>query len=307
MHCYPDYYDKFKCTASKCKHNCCIGWEIDIDEATLSFYNTIDGKLGQRLKDNISYDDTPHFLLNNDERCPFLNKDNLCDIIHALTEEHLCDICREHPRFHNELPDRVESGIGLACEEACRLIITNKEKPALLCSCEYKTDDEIIIMRDKVISILQNRDRRIDERIKEMLSLCESEYDHKSVKETVEILLSLEILDSKWKETLLSINVNKTVIEYKKFYEYIKEKEHEYEQFCVYLIYRHFANAPDFYEAKKRARFVAFAFDLVYSFGAFIYSTMGSYPTDLQLDFMRMFSSEIEYSDENLHTLFDIL
>ena len=29
---YPDYYPEFRCSASACKHNCCIGWEIDIDE-----------------------------------------------------------------------------------------------------------------------------------------------------------------------------------------------------------------------------------------------------------------------------------
>ena len=28
----PDFYGKFKCTAEKCRHSCCIGWEIDIDD-----------------------------------------------------------------------------------------------------------------------------------------------------------------------------------------------------------------------------------------------------------------------------------
>ena len=30
----PDYYRDFKCSAGNCKHSCCIGWEIDIDEDT---------------------------------------------------------------------------------------------------------------------------------------------------------------------------------------------------------------------------------------------------------------------------------
>lgn len=29
---YPKYYKDFKCTAESCSDNCCIGWEIDIDE-----------------------------------------------------------------------------------------------------------------------------------------------------------------------------------------------------------------------------------------------------------------------------------
>ena len=61
MHIYPDYYDKFRCIASKCKHNCCIGWEIDIDENTLSYYNSVTGDFSKRLKDNIELSDTPHF------------------------------------------------------------------------------------------------------------------------------------------------------------------------------------------------------------------------------------------------------
>ena len=28
----PNYYNQFKCIAEKCHHNCCIGWEIDIDD-----------------------------------------------------------------------------------------------------------------------------------------------------------------------------------------------------------------------------------------------------------------------------------
>ena len=32
---YPDYYSAFRCIAGACKHSCCIGWEIDIDEESL--------------------------------------------------------------------------------------------------------------------------------------------------------------------------------------------------------------------------------------------------------------------------------
>ena len=31
----PDYYSEFSCIADKCSDNCCIGWEIDIDENSL--------------------------------------------------------------------------------------------------------------------------------------------------------------------------------------------------------------------------------------------------------------------------------
>ena len=76
----PNYYDKFSCIASACKHSCCKGWEIDIDEETYSLYKCFDGEIGDRLKRCISLDDTPHFVLEEDERCPFLNEKGLCDI-----------------------------------------------------------------------------------------------------------------------------------------------------------------------------------------------------------------------------------
>ena len=158
MRCYPDYYKDFRCIADKCEHNCCIGWEIDIDEDTLDFYKSHDGMLKDRFKSCIDYSDTPHFILDKNERCPFLNDNNLCNIITHLGEEHICEICTQHPRFHNELPDRIESGLGLCCEEACRLILTKKEKTTLEYDEYTDTDDEIIILRDKVTDILQNRE-----------------------------------------------------------------------------------------------------------------------------------------------------
>ena len=33
---YPDYYEHFACIGGECRHNCCIGWEIDIDEKTIN-------------------------------------------------------------------------------------------------------------------------------------------------------------------------------------------------------------------------------------------------------------------------------
>ena len=58
----PDYYKDFRCLAGDCKHSCCIGWEIDIDEDTLDYYKSVEGEFGERLKNNISYnDETAYF------------------------------------------------------------------------------------------------------------------------------------------------------------------------------------------------------------------------------------------------------
>ena len=59
----PNYYNNFKCIADKCNHNCCIGWEIDIDNKTAEYYRSISGEFGKRLEASVSCsDDCTHFI-----------------------------------------------------------------------------------------------------------------------------------------------------------------------------------------------------------------------------------------------------
>ena len=109
----PDYFEKFVCIADRCKHSCCIGWEIDIDEETLADYQSVEGEFGERLREGIEVKDgCACFRLGNDERCPFLNENGLCDIILNLGEDRLSQICTDHPRFCSFWSDRTEIGLG---------------------------------------------------------------------------------------------------------------------------------------------------------------------------------------------------
>ena len=46
----PDFYDSFECIASRCTDTCCVGWEIDIDEASQEAYRKVAGNaLGEEL------------------------------------------------------------------------------------------------------------------------------------------------------------------------------------------------------------------------------------------------------------------
>ncbi|MBO4877670.1 MAG: flagellin lysine-N-methylase [Ruminococcus sp.] len=117
----PGYYRRFRCIAGDCRDSCCIGWEIDIDEDTAAYYGSVEGDFGSRLRENIS---GGCFTLGEDERCPFLNSRNLCDIYTELGEEHLCQICSDHPRFYEWFGDVKEGGIGLSCEAAAALILS---------------------------------------------------------------------------------------------------------------------------------------------------------------------------------------
>lgn len=95
----PKAFKNFKCTASDCSDNCCIGWEIDVDRNALIKYKNVTGSFSDELRRGITFssDGSLCFKLI-DERCFFLDENNLCRIYKTLGKDALCDICREQDR-----------------------------------------------------------------------------------------------------------------------------------------------------------------------------------------------------------------
>ena len=134
MMLYPDFYAEFACRAADCRHSCCKGWEIDVDEAALRRYAAVEGDLGKEIRQNIYQDDDgAHFLLTEDERCPFLRVDGLCRLICDLGEDALCEICAVHPRFFTDVGENTLCGLSLSCEAACELLL-NSDAPLCVVS-----------------------------------------------------------------------------------------------------------------------------------------------------------------------------
>ena len=122
----PDYYSKFRCIAGRCRHTCCKGWEIDVDEESLPrFLNDT------FISPHVELSDTPHIRLEEDEKCPFLRADGLCEMIVRSGEKSLCQICRDHPRFRNFWTGITEIGLGFVCGTAAELILGWPEKMKL--------------------------------------------------------------------------------------------------------------------------------------------------------------------------------
>ena len=305
MKVYPDYYKEFKCIGSECRHNCCIGWEIDIDSESAEFYKNVGGELGKRLEKGITQGDAPHFILGDGERCPFLNKHNLCDIITELGEEHLCDICREHPRFNSELPDRVEVGLGLTCEAAARIIV-GKRTPFSLVGAEA-SGDEIILFRGSLLLAATDREKSIFERFEEVAKLAEVTLPEKNYGDFAQIFLDLERLDDEWTDRLKRLRDKGDTLETSSFAEYMREREYEYEQILCYFIYRHVAVASDMADARARAAFALFSCEMIFALGALFFDENGRFDFEDQVELCRTYSSEIEYSEENVYTLLELL
>ena len=199
----PSYYKDFKCIANKCRHSCCIGWEIDIDDETFDFYKSVKGDFGKKLKSYIkSESGINSFILDKNERCPFLNKDNLCDIYIELGENNLCQICSDHPRFRNYLSDCIEMGLGMCCEEAARLILSQESKFKMVLlkddniAIDLTEDEEYILnVREDLYLILYENENDIENGINKIFDFMEYSFPDKSLSQWVDLLLNLEILD----------------------------------------------------------------------------------------------------------------
>ena len=168
----PDYYEQFSCIGSRCRDNCCIGWEIDIDQEALNFYRRTKGDMAERLAEGISMEPVPHFRTDERGRCVFLNQENLCDLYLNLEEETLCEICTNHPRFFHDCGGIQEKGLGIACEEAARLILNRTGMVRFLdygpSSCD-ETVSFLLSVRENMINILQNRSIKIEKRMAQIL------------------------------------------------------------------------------------------------------------------------------------------
>ena len=304
---YPDYYRSFRCVAGSCRHTCCIGWEIDIDPEKLAFYHSVPGELGRRLREHISLEGEPHFILGEGERCPFLNDRNLCDIITQLGEEHICQICTDHPRFYHTVPQRLEMGLGLCCEEAGRLILGKKEPSVLLEEGFEEEKDPVLVLRDEALVILGQRELSLEQRLERVLALCDAEGPHGDMGRWAAFLLGLERLEAGWTELLEKLEKRWRQAPVEAFLAFLGPRTTEYEHLAAYLFYRHLPDAWDDADLAARAAFGAFGCGLLVYLGALAWQERGEFSFSDQVELARMFSSEIEYSEENLERVLEEL
>ena len=308
---YPSYYPRFSCIADRCRHNCCIGWEIDVDDDTLRRYKEERGAFGDRLRKNIDLSSSPPcFILGENERCPFLNEQNLCDIILTLGEDALCDICTLHPRFRNRFSDRVETGVGLTCEAAARLILTETAPFSLIEGADEGTigeppsPEEIAFRqeRDRLFAILTDRSLSLDTRKRKILALIGG--DNECIAptlDTLDLCLSLERLDDTYTDTLRALRETPALLSATLPTEFSLPEE----QLLAYFLYRHLLPEEEDGEFAARVRLALFLSSLCRALFA-LHRTV--HPAGTVEDFAeiaRTVSSEIEYSTANTLDLID--
>ena len=300
----PDYYERFACIKGDCRHSCCIGWEIDIDPDSLARFRSVEGELGDRLRRNIcENDEGACFRLTEEESCPFLNRDGLCDLILGLGEDCLCQICYDHPRFRNFFTDREEIGLGLCCEAAGKLILGWEGPMRLIAAaddglCEKLTAEEaeFLEIRDELIAVAQDRSMPVETRLLKMLKWLELEALSVEEPDWISFLLGLERLDESWAERLKNCGQIQ-------FGHVLPEWEIAFEQMMVYLLYRHLPAGFEDGDLCGHIAYAVFAWTLVRSLCA----AMDVPDFEELVEICRAYSSELEYSDENTAAIIERL
>lgn len=171
----PDFYDSFKCRAGECTDSCCIGWEIDIDDETMRKYENENDSLSVKLN-RFTDREKQCFILTEDDRCPFLKSDGLCELILTKGEDMLCEICREHPRFYARYGDFYDMGEGLCCEETASLLFLNTSPLKLITEAESRDDaayfddgliapETLYMLRQSTLHMLCDRTQTLHDRI----------------------------------------------------------------------------------------------------------------------------------------------
>lgn len=298
----PDYYPRFQCIAHRCRHSCCVGWEIDVDDESLQTYRALPGPLGDELRAVIDTDgETAHFRLTEDERCPFLNEQGLCRLILAEGEGILCQICRDHPRFRNEFSHCTEIGLGLCCEAAARLILSQETPMSLITlsddgSGEAPDEDEacLLTLRAQLLGLLEDESWSAEERLQNILDLCGTPLPEKTYAQWAEVYRSLERLDGAWDAALDTLTFPEKPLD--------TSWDRPFLNLAAYFLYRHLPAALYDGEPHAHTAFAVLSMRIIRR----LFAAAPAQDLDTLTELARLYSSEIEYSEENTEALVEL-
>ena len=243
----PDYYEQFTCIASACPDSCCIGWKIEVDQLSFKKYRQVKGEFGKYLNSHVdkerkdsTYKSYASICLDEQNRCSFLDSNNLCEIYKNLGEKYLCNTCKQYPRYIYRFDDRYEITLTISCPEIARLIIEHKE-PITFTATEveeapYKVEnmmdnralhDILWDVRELLIDIAQNRNLPTWKRmvfIKQAIGkVLQSIEDESYSIQTLEVLRaytenekSAQIIDKAGRDRIGKRELIKDILEYRK-------------------------------------------------------------------------------------------
>ena len=261
----PDYFDHFQCIAGQCPDSCCKEWDVQVDEASASYYRSLSGDLGDRLREVLHTEGDETVMTITDGRCPMWRNDGLCRIQAELGEAALCKTCREFPRLTHDYGDFLELQLELSCPEAAKYILS-PERPL---DFTVETDDRREAEYDEDAMALLKASR------KTALNLLFN------TSRTVPETLALTLLYGYQIQGQLLHSPSPSLW-----------TDH-YRALAGYLVRRYWLQAVSDYDLYCRVKFIVIACLLVKNLGGDIFRTA------------QLFSKEIENSIDNVEAILD--
>ncbi len=151
----PAYFEEFRCIAAACPDSCCKEWDVAVDDMSAAYYRSMEGDLGDRLRQVLYDEDGNTYMAIEDGRCPMWQHDGLCRIQKEWGHDALCKTCREFPRLTHDYGDFVEQGLELSCPEAARIILSGGDAEPIAREMdggeppEYDTEAMQVLLRTR--------------------------------------------------------------------------------------------------------------------------------------------------------------
>lgn len=315
---FPRFYKKFKCIANRCEDSCCKDWDIDVDSETEVFYRTVAGPLGDKIRALTVTDEYGERVFQSSGgRCPFWNKDCLCDIFIGIGEEHLSRTCANFPRVKVDYGNFRENILSFACPEAARLMLAEDDDAYCDFGGEYELssseDSEdfmsfLLKARERTVGFLLNRDEPFAYRLADCLEfntqvqslLCGEEPQPLSLDNTdvsdvgfiFDMHLKFEIMSEKWREALTEAAQANLPIR--------DDFSHDFEKFAMYYVYRYYLEAIHSEDVLYSIKRIVCAYLVTGKLDA-LFAEKG-YPLP-RLRILQRYSKEVEHSYDNTEML----
>ena len=196
-------------------------------------------------------------------------------------------------------------------------------------------------IRDTALQILCNRKKTIEKRIQIYLSYCEKaqhlyaaeeyqnienlsifdencekkpNFDSNYILARFQTFDALETLDEEWRVSYRNVKekIQKEIMastylaHIKEFMREVREREYEYEQLLCYFTFRYFMRAVYDFDFLSKAKFAVVSFLMIRDFDLICYLDQNkSYSLENRIDIARIYSKEVEHSDDNVSALLE--
>lgn len=139
------FYEQFNCLKGDCPYTCCKGWRVPLDDKTWRRYQKVPGIKGFFLcLATKKHPAEGHLLRRVFDRCPYLNKQNLCYHQCKGHDDFMPEICKIYPRLSVGYGEYQEIMLELSCYRAAELFFKNQGRLSL-----QDTDLEYPVFREE--------------------------------------------------------------------------------------------------------------------------------------------------------------